>query len=33
MAPILVECGTKRVCLFGSVARGEERPGSDVDLC
>ncbi|MGY4706933.1 nucleotidyltransferase family protein [Candidatus Bipolaricaulota sp. J31] len=29
---ILKECGARRVFLFGSVARGEERPGSDVDL-
>ncbi|SFM80771.1 Predicted nucleotidyltransferase [Thermodesulforhabdus norvegica] len=27
-----MECGAKKVLLFGSVARGEERPGSDVDL-
>jgi predicted nucleotidyltransferase len=24
--------GVSRVRLFGSVARGEERPGSDIDL-
>lgn len=29
---ILVKCGAKKVFLFGSVARGEEKPGSDVDL-
>ncbi len=25
-------CHPQRVVLFGSVARGEERPGSDIDL-
>jgi predicted nucleotidyltransferase len=29
---ILRECGAKKVLLFGSVARGEEKQGSDVDL-
>lgn len=29
---ILREYGAKRVVLFGSTARGDERPGSDVDL-
>ena len=24
--------GVERIALFGSVARGEDRPGSDVDL-
>ena len=24
--------GVSRICLFGSVARGEERPDSDIDL-
>lgn len=25
--------GISRLCLFGSVARGEQRDGSDVDVC
>ncbi len=25
-------CGVRRVGVFGSCARGEERPGSDVDV-
>lgn len=28
----LVEAGIGRIVLFGSVARGQERQGSDVDL-
>jgi len=28
----LREMGVARLLVFGSVARGEERPGSDVDL-
>jgi uncharacterized protein len=28
----LRELGVKRLALFGSVVRGEARPGSDVDL-
>ena len=32
LVQILAKCGAKRVFLFGSVARGEARPGSDVDL-
>lgn len=27
------EFGVKSLCLFGSVARGENRPDSDVDVC
>jgi predicted nucleotidyltransferase len=25
-------CGVRRAALFGSVARGENRPGSDIDI-
>ena len=32
IVPILREAGVVRSSLFGSVARGEARPGSDVDL-
>jgi len=28
----LEKLGVKSVSIFGSVARGEERPGSDVDI-
>lgn len=30
--PVLLPCGANRVALFGSVARGEDRPDSDVDV-
>lgn len=30
--PVLLPCGIKRVAVFGSVARGEDAPGSDVDV-
>lgn len=30
--PILLPYGVKRIALFGSVARGEDRPDSDVDI-
>ncbi|MBI5016370.1 MAG: nucleotidyltransferase family protein [Deltaproteobacteria bacterium] len=30
--PVLLPCGVRRVALFGSFARGEEAPGSDVDI-
>jgi len=30
--PVLEPYGIKRVALFGSVARGEETPESDIDL-
>ncbi|MDR0944906.1 MAG: nucleotidyltransferase domain-containing protein [Bifidobacteriaceae bacterium] len=29
---ILAAHGVRRVGVFGSVARGEDRPGSDIDL-
>lgn len=29
---ILKECGAKKVYLFGSLAEGKARPGSDIDL-
>lgn len=29
---IATECGLKDVRVFGSVARGEERPESDIDI-
>lgn len=32
IVPVLLPYGVKRIALFGSVARGEETPGSDVDL-
>lgn len=32
LARILAECGAKRVLLFGSVARGEDKAESDIDL-
>jgi len=32
IVPVLLPYGVKRVALFGSVARGEETPESDVDL-
>lgn len=33
IAPIARKHGVKRVAVFGSVARGDARPDSDVDLC
>jgi len=30
---ILVHHGAQRVILYGSLARGDYRPGSDIDLC
>ena len=30
--PVLLPYGVKRIALFGSVARGQETPESDVDL-
>ena len=27
------EFGVKSMCVFGSMARGDNRPGSDVDVC
>jgi len=30
--PVAVRYGVKRVFLFGSYARGEAKPGSDIDL-
>lgn len=32
MKPALEKYGVKRLRLFGSVARGDDRPDSDVDL-
>ncbi len=32
ITPILIRYGIKRAAVFGSVARGEERGDSDVDL-
>jgi predicted nucleotidyltransferase len=29
---ILVQHGAKRISIFGSYARGEARPGSDIDI-
>lgn len=31
-APVFQEFGVLHAAIFGSVARGEDRPGSDVDL-
>jgi len=30
--PLLAPYGVRRLAVFGSVARGEDHPGSDVDL-
>ena len=30
--PVAVRYGVERVCLFGSYARGEAKPGSDIDF-
>jgi hypothetical protein len=30
--PVLAPYGVKRIALFGSVARGEETPESDIDI-
>ncbi len=32
IAPVLREHGVRRAAVFGSTARGEDRPGSDLDL-
>jgi predicted nucleotidyltransferase len=32
VVPVLLPYGVTRVAIFGSVARGEERPDSDVDI-
>ncbi len=32
ITPIMVKYSIKRAAVFGSVARGEDRPDSDVDL-
>ncbi|HZQ10625.1 MAG TPA: nucleotidyltransferase family protein [Anaerolineae bacterium] len=32
IVPVLLPYGVKRIALFGSVARGEETPESDLDL-
>lgn len=32
MKPALEKHGVKRVRIFGSVARGDDRPDSDIDL-
>ena len=32
ISPILKEYGVKRASVFGSVARGEDSPKSDVDI-
>lgn len=32
IAPVLREHGVRRAAIFGSTARGEDRPGSDLDL-
>ena len=30
--PVLLPCGVKRIALFGSVVRGEDALGSDIDV-
>ena len=30
--PVLIKYGVKKASVFGSVARGDDHPGSDVDL-
>jgi hypothetical protein len=32
VAQLLQTQGAKRVAIFGSYARGEEKPGSDIDI-
>lgn len=32
ISPVLREYGVKKVSVFGSVSRGDDRPDSDVDL-
>jgi len=32
IVPVLLPYGVKRISLFGSVVRGEDRPDSDVDI-
>jgi hypothetical protein len=32
IVPVLEPYGVKRIALFGSVVRGEETPGSDIDI-
>jgi hypothetical protein len=32
IVPLLLPYGVKRIALFGSVARGEETPESDIDI-
>ncbi|MEK7116625.1 MAG: nucleotidyltransferase domain-containing protein [Patescibacteria group bacterium] len=32
ISPILREYGVKKASVFGSVARGDDRPDSDVDI-
>jgi predicted nucleotidyltransferase len=31
--PVAMRYGVERVSLFGSYARGEVKPSSDIDLC
>ena len=33
VAPVAREYGAEKVALFGSYARGEAKPDSDIDLC
>ena len=30
--PLLLPLGVRRVAVFGSVSRGEDKPGSDIDI-
>lgn len=32
ITPILIKYGIRRAAVFGSVARGEDKPESDVDI-
>jgi predicted nucleotidyltransferase len=33
IAPVAERYGVEKIYLFGSYARGEAKPGSDIDLC
>ena len=33
LAQLAKDCGARKLVLFGSRARGDNRPRSDIDLC